>query len=48
MPIAGATIYAKGNKKAATITDETGQFKLNIPENETHLIVSYMGYGTLE
>lgn len=48
MPIAGATIYAKGNKKAATITDEKGQFKLNIPENETHLIVSYMGYGTLE
>jgi len=48
MPIAGATIYAKGNKKTATITDETGKFKLNVPENETHIIVSYMGYGTLE
>lgn len=48
MPIAGATIYAKGNKKNASITDETGKFKLNVPENETHIIVSYMGYATLE
>ncbi len=48
MPIAGATIYAKGNSKTATITDETGKFKLNVPENETHIIISYMGYGTLE
>ncbi|MEG1236644.1 SusC/RagA family TonB-linked outer membrane protein [Flavobacterium plurextorum] len=48
MPIAGATIYAKSNKKNASITDETGKFKLNVPENETHIIVSYMGYATLE
>ena len=48
MPIAGATIYAKGNNKIATITDETGKFKLNVPENETHIIVTYMGYASLE
>jgi TonB-linked SusC/RagA family outer membrane protein len=48
MPIAGATIYAKGNNKIATITDETGKFKLNVPKNETHIIVTYMGYASLE
>lgn len=48
MPIAGATIYAKSNSKIATITDENGKFKLNVPENESHIVVSYMGYGTLE
>lgn len=48
MPIAGATIYAKNNPKIAAITDENGNFKLNVPENETHIVISYMGYGTLE
>lgn len=48
MPIAGATIIAKSNNKIATITDENGRFKLNVPENESHIIISYMGYGTLE
>lgn len=48
MPIAGATVYAKSNSKIATITDETGKFKLNVPENETQIVISYMGYGTLE
>ncbi|WP_100845053.1 SusC/RagA family TonB-linked outer membrane protein [Flavobacterium sp. 5] len=48
MPIAGATIYAKSNNKIATITDESGRFKLNVPENETHIIISYIGYARLE
>ncbi|MHC0439267.1 SusC/RagA family TonB-linked outer membrane protein [Flavobacterium sp. 3-210] len=48
MPIAGATIIAKSNNKIATVTDENGRFKLNVPENESHIIISYMGYGTLE
>ena len=48
LPVAGATIYAKSNKKIATITDESGKFKLNVPENETQIVIIYMGYGTLE
>ncbi|GAA6768766.1 hypothetical protein AAFH68_47230 [Flavobacterium sp. CGRL1] len=48
MPIAGATIYAKSSTKIATITDETGKFRLNVPENEKQIVISYMGYGTLE
>ncbi|MEO8532611.1 MAG: SusC/RagA family TonB-linked outer membrane protein [Flavobacterium sp.] len=48
MPIAGATVYAKSNTKIATITDETGKFKLNVPENETHIVITYMGYATTE
>jgi TonB-linked SusC/RagA family outer membrane protein len=47
MPIAGATIYAESNTKIATISDENGKFKLNVPENEVHVIVTYMGYETL-
>ena len=47
MPIAGATIYAESNNKKVTISDENGRFKLNVPENEAHVIVSYMGYETL-
>ncbi|QSW87181.1 SusC/RagA family TonB-linked outer membrane protein [Flavobacterium endoglycinae] len=47
MPIAGATIYAESNSKIATISDENGRFKLNVPEHESHVIVSYMGYETL-
>ncbi|MDQ6471388.1 SusC/RagA family TonB-linked outer membrane protein [Flavobacterium sp. LHD-80] len=48
MPIAGATIYAKNNPKIAAVTDENGNFKLNVPESESHIVISYMGYGTLE
>ncbi|MFH6945988.1 SusC/RagA family TonB-linked outer membrane protein [Flavobacterium sp. FlaQc-50] len=48
MPIAGATIVAKSNNKIVTITDESGNFKLNVPENETAIIISYMGYETTE
>lgn len=48
LPIAGATVYAKNNNKIATITDENGNFKLSIPENENHIIISYMGYETVE
>ncbi|WKL46382.1 SusC/RagA family TonB-linked outer membrane protein [Flavobacterium pectinovorum] len=47
MPIAGATIYAESNNKIATISDENGKFKLTVPENEAHVIVTYMGYETL-
>ncbi|WP_166921126.1 SusC/RagA family TonB-linked outer membrane protein [Flavobacterium poyangense] len=48
MPIAGATIYAKSNNKIVTITDESGNFKIKVPENETAIIITYMGYETTE
>ena len=47
MPIAGATIIAESNSKLATISDENGKFKLSVPENEAHILVTYMGYETL-
>jgi TonB-linked SusC/RagA family outer membrane protein len=48
MPIAGATVYAKSNNRIATITDESGNFKLSVPENESFVVVNYMGYTTIE
>jgi TonB-linked SusC/RagA family outer membrane protein len=48
LPIAGATIYAKSNPKIATITDESGNFKLNVPANEEYIVITYMGYESLE
>lgn len=46
MPIVGAIIHAKSDKKIAAISDFTGKFKLKVPENETHIIITFMGYTT--
>ncbi len=41
-PIAGASILISG-KSQGTITDESGKFKLSVPENAT-LIITFTGY----
>lgn len=48
LPIPGAIITAKSNSRISTITDVNGHFKLQVPENENFIIVSYMGYGKTE
>lgn len=41
-PIIGATIMVKGTD-LGTITDFDGNFQLRVPENATHVVVSYVG-----
>ena len=45
-PLMGASIKAK-NSKTGTVTDIDGKFSLDVESNAT-LIVSYMGYKTIE
>src|SRR5690606_25814804 len=46
-PIAGATVLVKGTKSGVR-TDENGTFRLNLPENNTTIVVSYIGYQVHE
>ncbi len=44
----GVTIYVKDNPSIGTVTNEEGRFRLErIPRNSV-LVVSYVGYETLE
>src|SRR6185295_13119182 len=47
MPIAGATVMAKGTK-IATITDASGNFSLQPPPGNNTIIVSSVGFGVQE
>ena len=47
MPLPGATILAKGTKKSV-VTDFDGNFTIDMPENSTRIIVSYIGMTTQE
>lgn len=46
-PIIGANILVRGAKEIGTITDMSGTFSLNVPDNAT-LVVSYIGFSTQE
>ena len=46
-PLAGVTVRAK-NATATTQTDADGNFRLQVPENVTSLIFSYVGYDQQE
>lgn len=46
-PIVGATVLVKGTKSGVT-TDETGTFRINLPEGNTQLVVSFVGYRVQE
>jgi TonB-linked SusC/RagA family outer membrane protein len=46
-PIAGASIVIKG-KKTGTSTNEDGYFTLDVPAGRTIIIISSVGFGTLE
>ncbi|GAB3022002.1 TonB-dependent receptor [Niabella terrae] len=46
-PVAGATVVGK-NSQTAAVTAEDGTFSLQLPETETLLVISYVGYTTQE
>jgi hypothetical protein len=48
LPIAGAIVEAISNSKITTISNFDGEFKLSLPENETHIVISFMGYAKAE
>lgn len=43
----GVSIYVKNNPRAATKTDENGQYSFVVPENAT-LVFSFIGYRNYE
>lgn len=46
-PLIGVNVLVKGTA-VGTITDVDGNFTINVPENATSLIFSYVGFQTLE
>ena len=47
-PAIGASIQVKGAETVGTISDFDGNFTITLPAGKTHLIVSYVGYSTVE
>ncbi|WP_352421332.1 TonB-dependent receptor [Proteiniphilum sp.] len=47
-PIIGATIRVMGNEAIGTVTDVDGEFILNVPNEQSTLIVSFIGMVTRE
>jgi hypothetical protein len=47
LPLPGATVMAKGTNKSV-ITDFDGNFTIDMPENSTRLVISYIGMTTQE
>jgi len=47
-PLSGVSIGVKEISKLGTITDENGKFSLKVPEHAKTIIVSYLGFVTLE
>lgn len=47
-PLAEATITAKNAATIATTSDENGNFSLTVPDGETAVIISYVGYESTE
>ncbi len=45
--IIGATVLVKGTT-TGTVTDMNGQFTLSVPEVNSQIVISYIGYTTLE
>ncbi len=48
MALSGATVTLKSNKQVATRTDASGNFTIETPEESAVLIISYVGYSTME
>ena len=46
--IIGANVIVKGNPANGTITNLEGRYEINVPSEETILLVSYLGYNTEE
>jgi TonB-linked SusC/RagA family outer membrane protein len=47
-PLPGVTIRLKGNNTISTATDINGHFGINIPDGRQVLLISYIGYASME
>lgn len=47
-PLAAAVVQAKGNGKIGTTTATDGTFKLTVPQNVTTLVISSIGFNSME
>ena len=47
-PAIGASIQVKGAETVGTISDFDGNFTITLPAGTTHLVISYVGYSTVE
>jgi hypothetical protein len=46
-PLAGASVFAQ-NTTLGTITNNAGEFRLQVPNGGYDLVISYTGYGTTQ
>ena len=44
----GASVFVKGNTATGTVSDLSGEFKLNVPSENSTVVVSYVGMVTKE
>ena len=44
----GASVFVKGNTAIGTVSDLSGEFKLNVPSENSTVVVSYVGMVTKE
>src|SRR5690606_13065750 len=47
-PLAGVSIALKGNDRIVTSTDENGLYVLRVPNDQSVIVVSYVGFETQE
>ena len=47
-PLIGASVVVKGNASTGTVTDFDGNFKLNVPSEQSVIVFSYVGMSTRE
>ena len=47
-PMAGVTVKQKTNPNNGTVTDEKGTYTINVPDNNTVVVFSHIGYETQE
>ena len=45
-PLIGASVVVKGNSSTGTVTDFDGNFKLNVPSEQSVIVFSYVGMTT--
>ncbi len=46
--VIGASVLVKGHSGVGVATDIDGKFTLNVPKGASHLVISYIGYKTVE
>ncbi|WP_325405157.1 TonB-dependent receptor [Agriterribacter sp.] len=47
-PLSGVTILEKGSAIGSTLTDETGVFSIKVSSGNSIIVLSYIGYKTIE